>query len=252
MNWKAFHFFNEGGLSKQDTLEMCVCLDYEQALESKRIVQLLPEINPSEKAWMVGGALKVRSRFTPVRATTYDRKMGDEWAFAPFTDFDEASSFPPVPAVCAAADWFPKHWLEGTLTERSRVLEQVKSLYPISRLPVFSFPMDRDEIELLVKSLAERETLHVIAIDRTLPKSALVEKFKAWVNRQGDIDGSNSRRGKINIPARLDDLACYRLCRIDYAARLYTMDTVGFSRSEAKMSYAKARAGKRLRELGYI
>ena len=112
--------------------------------------------------------------------------------------------------------------------------------------------MERDETGLLIKSLTERETLHVIGIDRTQPKSVLLAKFKAWLNEQTDMDASSSRKGRINVPALLNDLGCYRLSKLDSVSRETVMADTDFHRSVGKLSAAKNRAMRSLRELRYI
>jgi hypothetical protein len=112
--------------------------------------------------------------------------------------------------------------------------------------------MERDELELLIKGLSERETLHLIAIDRTQPKSTLVAKFKAWLNEQTDMDASGSRKGRVNVQALLNDLGCYRLSKLDSVSRETVMADEDFHRSVGKLSAAKNRAMRSLRELRYI
>ena len=42
MKWQAVHFFKPAhGLSRHEPIEMAACLDYEQALKSKRLVDLV-------------------------------------------------------------------------------------------------------------------------------------------------------------------------------------------------------------------
>jgi hypothetical protein len=247
MNWQAVHFFRQpGGLSRNEPKEMAACLDYEQALESKAIVELICSLPPAEKEWMLDRALRLPSRFTFLRS-------GSDHASRNLGAFEEVARFPPIPAACVAASWFPKHWLEAPALERKSVVEKIASIYPIHRLTIIDFPLDADAAELLTKSAAAEPntTLHVIAINRTETRSALLQRFKAWLDKQ-EIEGTMSRKGKVNIPASLDDLACYRLSKLDAVSRETAMSEIGFRRSVARLSDAKRRAMKRLRERNYI
>jgi hypothetical protein len=112
--------------------------------------------------------------------------------------------------------------------------------------------MKPDETKCLINGLSKRETLHVIAIDRSQPKSVLLAKFRDWLNEQTDMDASRSRKGKINVPALLNDLGCYRLSSLDSVSRETAMADADFHRSVAKVSAAKRRAERRLKDLKYI
>ena len=227
-------------------VEMSACLDYEQALECKAIFDLIGSLRQTEKDWMLAGALKLPSRFAPLRFNTTE-------ASNKFRTWGEMAKFPQIPAVCIAASCFPKHWLEASASERKQVLETVKALYPIERLPISDFPLSDDETELLTASaeVDGNTTLHVLAVNRNETRSALLRRFKAWLDAQ-PIVGSNSRKGKVNVPARLDDLSCYRLSALDSVTRETVMSAAGFKRSVARLSAAKKRAQKRLSNLGYI
>jgi len=216
---------------------MLVCLDYEHALECSKLVDFIEALSRDQREQMFNRALRYRQRFVPL-----------------FRDWKTSASPPAIPAACVAASWFPKHWLTASRSQRRKVEEQTEPLYSGRSLPVWKFPMDSEEAEMLSCNAKadERTTLHVIAVDRTETKSALVKRFKAWIDEQKNIEGSGSRKGKINVPAMLNDLACYRLSKLDVAPRLDFMGEAGFSRSEARRSQAKARAAKRLHKLGYI
>jgi hypothetical protein len=121
------------------------------------------------------------------------------------------------------------------------------------------FPLDAEESSPWVKAAkADRNTsLYVIAIDHSEPRSAVVRKFRRWLkDHKVDVSDEDrkgrSRKGKVKIPARLDDLACYRLSSLDSLAREKVMDDAGFRRSAARLSDGKRRAAKRLQALRYI
>jgi hypothetical protein len=247
VKWQAVHFFKQpGGLSRNEPVEMAACLDYEQALESKRLVDVVCSLSSEERQWMLSGALQLPSRFVWLRSDTSLQSQ-------PFRSYEDMASFPPIPAVCVAATWFPKHWLEAPVSTRRNVVDQVRPLYPIERLPIFPFPLDPEETSLLTASarVDPDTTLHVIAIDRTQTRSALVQKFKRWLEQE-EVKGTRSRKGKVNIPACLDDLACNRLSSLDQVTRETVMAETGFHRSVARLSNAKHRALKRLQALKYI
>jgi hypothetical protein len=247
MKWQAIHFFKQpSGLSRNEPVEIAACLDYEQALESKKLVDVVCSLLSGEKQWMLNSALKLPSRFVSLRLDTSRQSQ-------PFRNFDEIASFPPIPAVCVAATWFPKHWLEAPVSTRRNVVGQVCRLYPIERLPIFPFPSDPDETSLLIACVrADADTvLRVIAIDRTQKRSALLRKFSRSLDQE-EIKGTRSCKGKVNVPACLDDLACYCLSLLEPIARETVMAETGFQRSVARLSNAKRRAVKRLQALKYI
>lgn len=253
MNWEQFHFFKEPhGLSKNDSLEMVVCFDYEQALECKALVKLVRGLNDQQREHMLSQALRYRtSQFVPLDAGPIPLVEG---VCSPAFQSSKACSFLSVPVACVAASWFPKHWLCAPPSERRRVTDRIKSLYFRRSIPIFDFPTDGDTIEILRRSAAEdgHTTLHVIAIDRSQTKSALVQTFEAWIHKQKDITGTLSRKGKVNIPAKLTDLGCFRLSTLDSVSRETAMEEAGFYRSVAKLSAAKRRAERRLKSLNYI
>src|SRR6266480_5022673 len=175
MNWTEFHFFRQpGGLSKNDALEMLVCLNYERALECTKLVEFVKALNQGQRARMLEQVQRYRrlSPFVPVEGGPPTGLPG--LPSPPFQDFESVVSFPPIPAACVAASWFPRHWLTASKSKRDKVVAQVSSLYSVgaelrhstsqTRFPIFPFPMECDEAELLIKGLSERETLHVIAI----------------------------------------------------------------------------------------
>jgi hypothetical protein len=212
LNWEQFHFFREpDGLSKNDSLEMVVCFDYEQALECKALVELVRGLNKQQREHMLSQALRYRtSQFVPLDAGSIPLVEG---VCSPaFQSSKAMRSFPSIPAACVAASWFPKDWLRAPPSERRKVTDRIESLYFRRSIPIFDFPMDGDTIEILRRTAAAdgHTTLHVIAIGRSQTKSALVQRFEAWIHKQNDITGTLSRKGKVNIPAKLTDLGCFR------------------------------------------
>lgn len=231
---------------------MVVCFDYEQALECKALVELVRGLNEQQREHMLSQALRYRtSQFVPLDAGPIPLVEG---VCSPAFQSSKACSFLSVPAACVAASWFPKHWLCAPPSERRRVTDRIKSLYFRRSIPIFDFPTDGDTIEILRRSAAEdgHTTLHVIAIDRSQTKSTLVQTFEAWIHKQNDITGTLSRKGKVNIPAKLTDLGCFRLSTLDSVSRETAMEEAGFYRSVAKLSAAKRRAERRLKSLNYI
>jgi hypothetical protein len=291
MKWQAVHFFKPAhGLSRHEPVEMAACLDYEQALESKRLVDLVVSLPSEEKHWMLSRALGsptqreqreeelrrqlglqppkrssgLRSRFVNLRVSDYEPPASikverGSLPLGKFQSWEEAARFPPIPAVCVAAPWFPKHWLEAPLKDRRAVANQLRVLYPIDRFAVVPFPLDAEESSLWIETVkADRNTrLYVIAVDHSEPPSAVMHKLARWLKDQ-KVDVSvedrraRSRKGKVNVPACLGDLACYRLSSLHSLKREKTMDDTGFRRSAARLSTAKRRAEKRLRALNYI
>lgn len=148
----------------------------------------------------------------------------------------------------------PENWLCAPRSERRKVTDRIQSLYYRKSIPIFDFPTDDEEIEIIrsVAAADEHTTLHVIGIDRRQTKSALVQRFQAWIHKQSEITGTLSRKGKVNIPVKLTDLGCFRLATLDSVSRETAMGEVGFHRSVAKLSAAKRRAERRLKFLNYI
>jgi len=241
---------------------------------AKKVVDLVVSLSPEEKEWMLSRALGsltkreqrqeelrrklglqprrssgLRSRFVPVRVSDDDK----------FQSWEEAAMFPPIPAVCVAATWFPKHWLEVRSKDRRVAIDQVRGLYPIDYFAAVPFPLDAEESSVWIESIKRNPNtgLYVIAIDHSQPPSAIVRKFARWLKDQkvevsAEDRKASSRRGKVNVIACLNDLACYRLSSLDSLKREKAMDDTGFRRSAARLSAAKRRAEKRLRALNYI
>ena len=67
----------------------------------------------------------------------------------------EEANIPPIPAVCLAASWFPKHWLEAPGASRAEktkkrgdLVNQICALYPMDRLTITEFPVESDPYAL--------------------------------------------------------------------------------------------------------
>ena len=181
MKWQAVHFFeSEDGLSRNDPVEMAACLDYERALESRRLVEFVSSLAaaPNEKQRLIATALTLPSRFVSLRFDSIDPAQA-------FRTYEDAESFPPIPAVCVAASWFPKHWLEVDAGQRCAVVDQVRLLYPIDRFVAVPFPLDLEESSSLIEQAkADAKTLYVIAIDHTEPRSAIVRKLRVGLDNR--------------------------------------------------------------------
>jgi hypothetical protein len=236
LDWSEFDFFKKGvGLSKNDQLSNRICLDYERALESRRLVRVVSSLSSEEKQRMLNRSLQLSSRFV----LRFDTGLQSR-----------------ILAVCVAATWFPKHWLSASVNEQQKVVESLARIYDVRPLTVFDFPIeDWREQKLVVASAQEdrNTTLHVFAIDRGQTESALIAGFKAWLKKQPDISGAESRQGKVKVIAALRDLGRYRLMtKLDASSRQATMDEAHFNQSVPKLSEAKRRAEKRLQSLGYI
>ena len=250
MNWQEFHFFKQpDGLSKHNSLEMVVCLDYERALECKPLIQFVCGLDRQQREHMLNQALRYRlNQFVPVDAGP---RPSIEGVHSPaFQSSRAMRAFPPIPAACVAASWFPKNWLCGSPSERRKVTDRIQSLYFRKSIPMFDFPIDAEAARIL--RCEWHTTLYVIAIDRRQTKSALVQGFETAIHEQNDITGTLSRKGKVNIPAQLNDLGCFRLSTLDPVSRETAMEEAGFYRSVAKLSAAKRRAERRLKSLNYI
>jgi hypothetical protein len=126
---------------------MAACLDYEQALESKRLVDLVVSLSSAEKQWMLARALGspsrpeqqglqprrsggLRSRFVSLRVSDYEAPASikverGSLPLGKFQSWEEVLSFPPFRRG-VAAHW-PKHWLEAPLKDR-RAGGQVRAL----------------------------------------------------------------------------------------------------------------------------
>lgn len=234
---------------------MVVCFDYEQALECKALVEMVGGLNDQQREHMLSQALRYRtSQFVPLDAGPIPLPLVEGVRSPAFQSSKAMRSFPSIPAACVAASWFPKHRLCAPSSERRKVTDRIQSLYFRRSIPILDFPTDGDTIEILRRTAAAdgHTTLHVIAIDRSQTKSALMQRFEAWIHKQNDITGTLSRKGKVNIPAKLTDLGCFRLSTLDSVSRQTAMEEAGFYRSVAKLSAAKRRAERRLKSLNYI
>ncbi len=236
---------------------MVVCLDYEQALECKPLIELVCGLDRQQREHMLNQALRYGiSPFVTVDAEPPVPGIPRiEGVRSPvFQSSSAMRAFPPIPAACVAASWFPKSWLSASRSERRRVTDRIQSLYFRKCIPIFDFPIYAETRETLRCGVAadKRTSLHVIAIDRRQTKSALVQRFEAWIHKQNDIKGTLSRKGKVNIPAKVTDLGCFRLSTLDSVSREMAMEEAGFRRSPAKLSAAKRRAEHRLESLDYI
>jgi hypothetical protein len=239
LDWREFDFFKEGaGLSRNDQLSIQVCLDYELAREWRLLVE-----------WLKNCSEKQRQEVLSMPESRRD-------AAIPFDSPFDPVEMPPVPTACVAASWFPAPWLSGPARERDRIIKDLAEFYsPVSGvvgrgLKTFDFPMEDRLVEWVKK---ENSTLHVFAINRGETKSAIIAAFTAWVKRQPDITGKESRRGRNKPISRLRDLGCWRLMtKLDPLSRQVLMDQEGFKQSVPKLSEAKQRTRKRLRSMGYI
>ena len=244
LDWREFHFFKAGGLSRNDQLSNRICLDYELARECRQIVELLAHCSQKQRQEVL--SLQSTSRYAAFPCSDGGLVKA----------FEQVASLPSIPTVCIAASWFPSPWLSAPETEGRKIVKTLARFYDTRPLAVSDFPVkDRQEEKLLIASAAldTGTTLHVFAIDKTQTESALIAAFRAWIKKQRDITGADSRRGRVKIVAALRDLGCYRLMtKLDAASRQATMDEVGFKQSVPKLSEAKRRTAKRLRSLGYM
>jgi hypothetical protein len=208
-------------------------LDYELARESARVGTFIKKLSQYRRQQMLQPH-RLHSRYVLA------------WA--------EAPDHPPVPVACVAAPWFPKPWLCGEDSERRSIVKQLAPIYSTRPLVVEDFPLDNETSKLLLSSAqSEGSTLHVVVINREQTRGAVRKAFDAWLERQRDFSGSMSRQGENKFTAELSDLGCYRLMtKLNSQARAHAMDVWGFKRSLPKLSEGKARAAKRLQQLGYI
>ena len=254
LDWREFHFFKAQGLSKTDLVAIRICLDYELARESARVCSFVKKLSQERRQQMLQPH-RLNSRCVSVRASGEKEKEGfTTWRDGDLKTFKEALDLPAIPAACVAASWFPKPWLCGEGSERRSIVKQLAPIYSTRPLAVFEFPLDNETSKLLrCSAQSEGSTLHVIVINRKQTRGAVRKAFDAWLDRQGDFSGSMSRQGKNKFTAELSDLGCYRLMtKLNSQARAHAMDLCGFKRSLPKLSEGKARAAKRLQELGYI
>jgi hypothetical protein len=212
IDWREFHFFKPGeGISKSDLLEIRMCLDYEQGRESANVRHFIASMGASEKGAAVRSVVESRTRFLPIYWQENDeQEKGAEQAALELV----------VPAVCAAASWFPRPWLSATKASRRAIITNLESVYSPRALPAWPFPMEPDESELLMMTIAHEKSvlLRVVAIDQGQPMTKLLGAFKALLRKSG-IAGDDTRRGKIKLASALDDLGCYRLSRLRSSAR---------------------------------
>jgi hypothetical protein len=251
LDWREFNFFKPGvGLSRHDQLSIRVCLDYELARQWLLLVELLA--NCSEKKRQDVLFMPESRRFA--RAPYYSADL-------PLLSLLDDPDMPPVPTVCIAASWFPAPWLSGPARERDKIVEKLAQFYNrtswthnTSPLSKFAPAMENRQVERLIEwARKHRRTLHVFAINRRQTKSAIIAAFKEWIERQPDISGKQSRRGKIKPISELRDLGCYRLMtKLEPLSRQVAMDEADFKQSMPKLSEAKRRTQRRLRVMGYI
>jgi hypothetical protein len=243
LDWREFHFFKAVvGLSRNDQLSIQVCLDYELAREWRLMVEVLA--NCSEKQRQDVLSMPETRRYAAIPCDSID--VPNEWP-----------DIPPVPTACLAASWFPAPWLSGPAKERENIVKKLAEFYESTwrynkrPLEVYDFPYTSEGL-LIERAKEENRTLHVFAINREETESALVAAFRAWIKRQPDISGKESRRGRVKTVAALRDIGCYRLMtRLDALSRQVAMDEEGFKQSVSKLSEAKRRTQKRLRSIGY-
>jgi hypothetical protein len=245
LDWREFHFFKAQGLSKTDLVAIRICLDYELARESVRVRSFVKRLSQDRRQQMLQPH-RLNARYVPVRFSD-DPKWSDVETRQEALDLY-------VPVACVAASWFPNPWLCGEGTERRSIVKRLARVYSTRPLVVEDFPLDNETSKLLLSSAkSEGSTLHVIVINREQTRGGVRKAFDAWLDRQGDFSGSMSRQGKNKYTAELSDLGCYRLMtKLNSQARAHAMDLCGFKRSVPKLSEGKARAAKRLQELGYI
>src|SRR5262249_24969697 len=170
LDWREFHFFkNSEGLPKSDLVEVRMCLDYERARESQKVIDDVALIRSVAKS--SGYFPRTRlGRFVPV----------------PIQDEADLAEVLPVPAVCVEADWFPTAWLCGSGTKRRKIVKKYAAMYETPPLYVTDFPLKFAESRLLKQaSKADKTvTLHVIAVNRAQPPTAILEQFGSWLWRQ--------------------------------------------------------------------
>jgi hypothetical protein len=250
LDWREFNFFKAGvGLSRYEALSIQVCLDYELAREWRLLVELLAKCSD-----------KQRQDIISLPETYYYAAIHHNSVGTPLDELPDMPDCPPVPTVCIAASWFPAPWLSGPAREREKIVKKLAEFYSRHRwvtsrgLHVFDFPMEDRLVERCIQwAKNQNKTLHVFAINRAQTESGLVTEFRAWVKKQPDISGKESRRGRVKPISALRDLGCYRLMtKLDALSRQTVMDAEGFKQSVPKLSEAKQRAQKRLRSMGYI
>jgi hypothetical protein len=249
LDWREFSFFKDGaGLSRNDQLSIQVCLDYELAREWRLLVEWLSRCSKKQ------------------RQDTLSMEESRRYAAFPF-DVPINVFERNVPTACIAASWFPSPWLSGPAKDRENIVKKLAEFYNSTwsflncpgvyrREPLSVRSFQVDDQQRLVATMAKKDsdtTLHVFAVNRRHTKSAIVAAFKQWIERQSDISGNESLRGRVKAAAALRDLGCYRLMtKLDPLSRQVVMDQEGFEQSVPKLSEAKQRTRKRLRSMGYI
>jgi hypothetical protein len=213
-----------------------MCLDYEQARESKHVADFIASLDKHARAELINVALLMQSRCVVItKKGSVDRKFSLI-----------------VPTVSVAAPWFPAPWLSATVPARGRLARQLEPLYGRQHLPHWAFRIGRNQAREIIRMAIHRmHRLVVISFDGTQSVTALMKAFGETLRRMG-VGRDNSNRGKIKLVSALEDPGCYRLARLGDRARANAMNTVGFSRSANKISDGKRRTIKRLRGLRYI
>ncbi len=281
LDWREFNFFKAGGLARDDQLSIQVCLDYELGRECPQLPEFAAFFSKMRQDTQKKLQQATAEYGRYITIVLEEAKPCSGW-----------ESFL-HPLVCIATPWFPSPWLSAPVEDRKKIIKMVAALYEdkpaasrewqwLSALPewdkemhkkltkltervtgrisrtlaVFDFPMkDQEKERSLIATTAEDSniTLHVFAINRAQTKSALVAAFKAWIEKQPNISGKESLRGRVKAVAALRDLGCYRLMtKLDALSRQVAMDEAGFKQSVPKLSEAKRRTQKRLRSMGYI
>jgi hypothetical protein len=119
-------------------------------LECRKLVELIASLSLSEREWMLARAVgtltqreqheqelrhklglrprpsaRVPSRFVPLPVSDFQSPgnvKAEPVSLAKIQSWEQADEFPPIPAVCVAASWFPKHWLEGMPQKRRAIV----------------------------------------------------------------------------------------------------------------------------------
>jgi hypothetical protein len=280
LDWREFNFFKAGaGLSRNDQVSIQVCLDYELARESPQIVewqttlsarerqedlqQLQQTISTKSSRYFLGTDEEKKRMFLFPKVCVAASWFPSPWLSAPPEEREK------IIKMLAAlyddtAEARESQWLSPLPELPARNKEAIKELGGIIKwvadggartLAAFEFPMkDQKRERMLIATTTEERniTLHVFAINRAQTKSALVAAFKAWIEKQPDISGKESLRGRVKAVAALRDLGCYRLMtKLDALSRQVIMDEASFKQSVPKLSEAKRRTEKRLQYLGY-
>jgi hypothetical protein len=248
LDWREFNFFKpDVGLLRHDQLSIQVCLDYERAREWRLLVALMAKCSEKQRQAVI--SLPETYRYAAIHHHSIS---------TPLDELEGTPETPPVPTACVEASWFPAPWLSGPARERDRIIKNLAEFYnPVSGvvcrgLKQFDFPTLMED-RLVKWAKQQNQTLHLFAIDRAQTESSLVAAFRAWVKKQPDISGRESRRGTVKRISALRDLGCYRLMtKLDSFSRQVVMDQEGFKQSVPKLSEAKRRAEKRLRDFEYI